>query len=180
MEEAQQRLLISFVRQTIQNQLAGKPLPPVPCSEINIKEFGGMFVTLKNRGMLRGCMGQFHPTRSLFETAQKVALNSLNDPRFRDRPITENELDEITIEISVLSPMKRTNDPLSLEIGVHGIYIRKGFHSGCFLPQVATEQKWDKEQFLSHCCFGKAGLPPDAWKDPNTEVYLFSADIIKE
>ena len=71
-------------------------------------------------------------------------------------------------------------DPASLEIGVHGIYIEKGFHGGCFLPQVASEQGWNKEQFLTYCCSSKAGLPPNAWKDPDTNVYLFTAQIVSE
>jgi len=82
--------------------------------------------------------------------------------------------------ISVLSPMQRTKDPLSLELGVHGILIQRGGRSGCFLPQVAPEQQWTKEQFLSYCCSHKAGLSPDAWNDPATEVYLFSAEVFGE
>jgi uncharacterized protein (TIGR00296 family) len=67
-----------------------------------------------------------------------------------------------------------------VELGTHGIYIRRGFASGCFLPQVATETGWSKEEFLSHCCAGKAGMPPNAWRDPRTEVYVFTAEIIEE
>ena len=90
------------------------------------------------------------------------------------------ELQEIDIEISVLSPLEKTDDPLSLELGKHGIYIKKGFAGGCFLPQVATETGWNKEQFLSQCCGGKAGLPPDAWKQADTEVFLFTAEVFGE
>jgi uncharacterized protein len=77
----------------------------------------------------------------------------------------------------VLSPLERTTDPLSLRLGVDGIYIRRGYAAGCFLPQVATETGWTTEEFLSQCCSHKAGLPPDAWKDPKTEVYLFTAEV---
>jgi uncharacterized protein (TIGR00296 family) len=76
-------------------------------------------------------------------------------------------------------PLKRTDDPLSLRLGVDGIYIKKGHASGCFLPQVADETGWSKEEFLSYCCAHKAGLAEDTWKDPKTEVYLFTADAFE-
>ena len=92
--------------------------------------------------------------------------------------ITADELPDLDIEISVLSPMKKTDDPLSLRLGIDGIYITNGRTSGCFLPQVATETGWNEEDFLSFCCAHKAGLAPDAWKtDPDVEVYLFTAEI---
>jgi AmmeMemoRadiSam system protein A len=103
--------------------------------------------------------------------------SATGDPRFFADPITPRELKHLDVEISVLSPLQRTKDPLSLQLGVHGIYIKSGVSSGCFLPQVATETGWDKEEFLSYCCSHKAGLAPDAWKDPDTEVYLFTAEV---
>ena len=87
---------------------------------------------------------------------------------------------DIDIEISILSAMQRTDDPSSLEPGVHGVYVLKGDASGCFLPQVATEQGWSAEQLLSRCCESKAGLPADAWKEPDTEVFLFTAEVFDE
>jgi uncharacterized protein (TIGR00296 family) len=86
-------------------------------------------------------------------------------------------LNQLDIEISVLSPLQKTDDPLSLRLGVDGIYIKRGRASGCFLPQVATESGWSREEFLSYCCSHKAGLESDAWRDPQTEVYLFSAEV---
>jgi AmmeMemoRadiSam system protein A len=103
--------------------------------------------------------------------------SATGDPRFMANPITPGEVNKLDIEISVLSPLQRTDDPLSLELGTHGIYIKRGYASGCFLPQVAEETGWSKEEFLSQCCLHKAGLPPDAWRDPSTEVYLFTAEI---
>jgi uncharacterized protein (TIGR00296 family) len=103
--------------------------------------------------------------------------SATGDPRFLDNPITEDELNELDIEISVLSPLQKTDDPLSLSLETDGIYIKRGSASGCFLPQVATETGWNKEEFLSYCCAHKAGLPADAWKDPKTDVYLFTADV---
>ena len=109
-----------------------------------------------------------------------MAEAATGDPRFPLDRLKPSELDQIDIEISVLSPLKKTDQPLSLELGKHGIYIRRGPNAGCFLPQVATELGWSKEEFLRHCCAGKAGLEPDAWKNPDTEVLLFTADVISE
>ncbi len=135
-------------------------------------------MTLKNGERLRGCIGQFVSDIPLIELIAEMArASATSDPRFLSDPITADELGQLDIEISVLSPLVQTDDPLSLRIGVDGIYIKKGFASGCFLPQVATEAGWNKEEFLSYCCSDKAGLSPDAWKEPGTEVYLFTAEV---
>jgi uncharacterized protein (TIGR00296 family) len=103
--------------------------------------------------------------------------SATEDPRFLGAPITPREVDALEVEVSVLSPLKRTDDPLGLRLGIDGIYIKRGCASGCFLPQVATETDWTAEEFLSYCCSHKAGLPADAWKDPETEVFLFTAEV---
>jgi uncharacterized protein (TIGR00296 family) len=84
----------------------------------------------------------------------------------------------LEIDISVLSPLQKIDDPLDFELGTHGIHIRKGSSNGCFLPQVATETGWTKEEFLSKCCSMKAGLSPDAWKEKNIEIYIFTSESI--
>ena len=116
----------------------------------------------------------------MLESVKEMAIAATQDFRFATNPVSKAELPSIDIEISVLSPLARTDDPLSLELGRHGIYIKNGYRAGCFLPQVATETGWSKQEFLSHCCGGKAGLPADAWKDPRTEVYLFTAEVFGE
>jgi AmmeMemoRadiSam system protein A len=118
----------------------------------------------------------------LWRVVQEMARASAReDPRFFGMQLRPQELADLHIEISVLSPLRRIQDPLKeVELGTHGIYIKRGFNSGCFLPQVATETGWGKEEFLMNCCAGKAGLHPDAWKDPHTEVYVFTAEIIEE
>jgi AmmeMemoRadiSam system protein A len=98
------------------------------------------------------------------------------DPRFTLDPITPDELDELTVEISVLSPLEPTDEPEKLNVGEHGIYIVSGRRAGCFLPEVATQMGWSPEQFLSQCCASKAGLPGDAWRHPDTTVYLFTSE----
>ncbi|KAB2835382.1 MAG: AMMECR1 domain-containing protein, partial [Candidatus Brocadia sp.] len=87
---------------------------------------------------------------------------------------------DLEIEISVLSPLIRISNPLDFELGKHGIYIKKGFCTGCFLPQVATETGWSKEEFLSYCCSHKAGLPTNAWRQKDIEIYIFTTEIIEE
>jgi uncharacterized protein len=140
----------------------------------------GCFVTLKTDGRLRGCIGVFtSPDKPLIELASEMAFSSAKeDPRFDADRLTPHDIKNLDVEISVLSEMVETDDPLSLELGVHGIYIKKGHQSGCFLPQVATETGWSKEEFLSYCCSHKAGLSRNAWKEPDTKVYLFTAEII--
>ena len=99
---------------------------------------------------------------------------AFNDPRFE--PVTSDEWKDIDFEISVLTPMRKIDDVNEIEVGVHGLYIEKGVHSGLLLPQVATEQKWDRTEFLEYTCY-KAGLPKDAWKSKDTDIFIFSADV---
>lgn len=178
MNEAQKEILLKTARDTVEAVITNKPAPTPQSDDPELNVNCGCFVTLKNRGQLRGCIGQFTSEVPLIELVVEMAkASATGDPRFLSDPIRPDELAQLDVEISVLSPLKRTDDPLSLQLGVDGIYIKSGCTSGCFLPQVATETGWSKEQFLSYCCAHKAGLPADAWKDPNTEVYLFTADI---
>ena len=109
-----------------------------------------------------------------------AAAAARDDPRFFGNPISADELPDLTVEVSVLSELVETDDPLSLRIGVDGIYIVSGGRSGCFLPEVATDLGWDASEFLSQCCAGKAGMAPDAWRDPSTTVYLFTSEKFGE
>jgi len=136
----------------------------------------GVFVTLHKGERLRGCIGTFDASDDLLPTLRRIAVAATQDPRFRATPIGARELAEISIEISLLSPMRRLANPMDLVLGRDGIYIRRGSRSGCFLPDVATEQGWDKAEFLSQCCAHKAGLPPDAWRSAETEVSVFSVE----
>ena len=91
-----------------------------------------------------------------------------------------DEMEDIDVEISVLSPLREIKDTSEIELGRHGIYITRGFNSGVLLPQVATETGWDRDEFLSQLCQQKAGLPRDAWKDPKTRLDIFTADVFSE
>lgn len=178
MNASQKQTLLETAKSTIEAVITGKSVSPAESDDPKLTENCGCFVTIKNGDELRGCIGQFTSDMPLIELVSQMAkASATGDLRFFGNPITPSELQELDIEISVLSPLKKTDDPLSLRLGVDGIYIKKGCTSGCFLPQVATETGWAKEQFLSYCCSHKAGLPSDAWKDKSTEVFLFTAEV---
>jgi AmmeMemoRadiSam system protein A len=139
----------------------------------------GAFVTLHERGELRGCIGNLIANQPLYLTVRDMAIEAaVGDPRFP--PVGLSEMKDIEIEISALSPMEKIDDPEKIKLGKHGVLIRKGFNSGVFLPQVAQETGWSKEEFLSNLCTHKAGLASDAWKDGSAEIYIFSAEVFSE
>ena len=159
----------------IRSRCLGETMDNVPSSSAKLDEPRGAFVTLHKEGNLRGCIGLIEGRGPLRETVKNMAIQAaFSDPRFP--ALKPDELDRIDLEISVLTPLVRIDNPESIEIGRHGLLIRKGYHSGLLLPQVATENHWDRKQFLDWTC-RKAGLQPGAWLDADTEVYTFSADI---
>lgn len=181
MNDDQKQVLLEIARDSVRAAVEGTKYEVPSCDDTELNANCGCFVTLKNHDKLRGCLGQFTSTSALVDLIGQMAKSSATrDSRFFHDPITADELEQLDIELSVLSPLQRTDDPVSLRLGVDGIYIKKGMASGCFLPQVATETGWSKEEFLSQCCSHKAGLPGQAWKDKDTEVYLFSAEIFGE
>lgn len=177
-EEAQQKLL-DVARQMVEAVVSGRQPPQMQVDHPELQKEQGAFVTLKTDGRLRGCIGRFVAQKPLWQVVRDMAVAAAaQDPRFAGNRIQPDELPRLDVEVSVLSPLEKIDNPLDIELGTHGIYIKKGVRTGCFLPQVATETGWDKEQFLGKCCSGKAGLAPDAWKDPDTEVYVFTAQVI--
>jgi len=144
--------------------------------ELNFK--AGCFVTIQKNGALRGCIGNFREDKNIVENVAEMALQAaFNDVRFP--PLSENELEQITIEISVLSPMIPVNSFDEIVIGRDGLYITKYFNSGVLLPQVATEHGWDVTEFLEYTCL-KAGLPKNAYEDTDTKIYRFEALVFSE
>jgi AmmeMemoRadiSam system protein A len=138
----------------------------------------GAFVTLRIDGKLRGCIGRIVSESPLIETVRAMArAAAFDDPRFP--PLEEHELPRVHIEISVLSPPSDCADPMGVVVGRDGLIARRGLRSGLLLPQVATEWGWGREEFLSHVCM-KAGLEPDAWKDPGTLIQRFQAIVFSE
>jgi AmmeMemoRadiSam system protein A len=186
MDGETKRELLDLARQAVLAASQGRPAPATESVAGADERFFGVFVTLRRGRHLRGCIGTFNPTGTLPEmVAQYAAYSAIHDTRFS--PVNPSEVPHLNVEISVLSPLERTDDPASLEVGKHGIYLRSKIFgretTACFLPQVATEQGWSAEQFLSVLCTHKCRPPlePDAWRDPNkTEVYLFTAEIISE
>ncbi len=169
---------LRLARKTLENYFAERLKKEVPPkSYVHLWEKRGAFVTLLKEGNLRGCIGILEPLYPLYEVIQEMALSAaFKDPRFS--PLRKEELPLIEIEISVLSPLKKGSVE-EVEVGKHGIYIIKGFYRGVLLPQVPLEYGWDKKTFLEHVCL-KAGLDPDCYKDPETEIYLFTAEVFKE
>jgi len=170
----EKQALLRIARASILAELAGKK-PPAAKGQGALEEKRGAFVCLKRRGRLRGCIGFIEARKPLARTVEEMAVAAaLQDPRFP--PLREEEMKEISLEISVLTPLRKTADVGQIEVGTHGLYVRKGSRAGLLLPQVATEYGWDRDTFLKETC-RKAGLVPDAWRDPETEIYLFSADV---
>lgn len=164
-----------IARVAIERKAMGKPVPQGSPITERLNEPRGAFVSLYKKGMLRGCIGSVEPVRPLYKTIGEMAQAAAScDPRFR--PVDAEELPAIEVEISVLTPLQRIANPREIEVGPHGILVRKKYHSGLLLPQVATERDWDPMTFLRETC-KKAGLSEDAWQEEDTLIYVFSADV---
>ncbi len=171
----EQLFLLDLAEKTVKAAVTNQPLPTLQDIPPRLKEKRGAFVTLEKQHELRGCIGYILPLYPLYETVMEVAQSAaLRDPRFE--PVSPKELKDITIEISVLTVPERITDINLIEVGKHGLIIKRGYYQGLLLPQVATENGWDRLTFLEHTCL-KAGLPRDAWKDKNTEIQIFSAQV---
>ena len=171
--------LLKIARTTLEQYIRYNKTPEINASGFSetLKTPSGAFVTLKEDGTLRGCIGRFTAEEPLYQVIQQMAIaSSTQDNRFP--PVDPNEIGKISIEISVLSPMKKINSIDEIVMGKHGIYIKKGTLSGTFLPQVATETGWSKEDFLGHCSRDKAGLGWNGWKD--AEIFIYEAVVFSE
>ncbi|MGR3219742.1 MAG: AmmeMemoRadiSam system protein A [Candidatus Anammoxibacter sp.] len=181
MEDNAKKELLAIARKSVENSVNKQPAGEFCPGSPGLQEKLGVFVTLKNSGRLRGCLGHFTSDIPLYKLVAKTAASSATeDYRFRSDPITPSEIKDLDIEISVLSSLNKIENPLDIELGVHGIYIKKGNYTGCFLPQVAVETGWNKKEFLSQCCREKAGLPSNAWKEKDVDVFVFTANIFNE
>jgi len=179
LSKEQRKKLLVIARNSIQTYLqTGKKMEVSETDPLLLTEMGA-FVTLHEHGQLRGCIGNLIGQQPFYLTVRDMAVEAaVGDPRFQ--PVRLEELKDIEIEISALSPLKRVESTDEIIMGVHGVLIRRGFNSGVFLPQVATETGWSKEEFLSELCSQKAGLPALAWKDKSTEIYIFTAEVFSE
>lgn len=179
LNDQQRKRLLKIARDSIATYLkTGRKLEVNENDPVLAQEMGA-FVTLNKDGQLRGCIGSLTATQPLYLTVRDMAVEAaVEDPRFS--PLKPEELNEVEIEISALSPLERVDSAEKIELGRHGVVVRKGYRSGVFLPQVATETGWSKEEFLNNLCEQKAGLPPAAWKDNETELYIFGAEVFSE
>jgi AmmeMemoRadiSam system protein A len=174
LSDAEKKELLKIARETVRQHTTRGNSPEFRVESSALLEKCGAFVSLHSHGELRGCVGYIEGVLPLWETVREMAVSaSSEDSRFE--PLSADELKDIEIEISVLSPLKLVKDVSEIEVGRHGLYIKKGFRSGLLLPQVAAEYGWDRTEFLEETC-QKAGLPSDAWKH-NAEVYLFEAQV---
>ena len=179
LSKEQQKRLLEIAKQSLESYLKEKKIMKFEENDSLLNKPMGAFVTLKKDGELRGCIGVFEPDIPLYQVvAETVISSAIHDPRFM--PVTKEELGELEYEISVLSPLKKVDSYQDVEIGKHGVKIMKGSRSGVFLPQVATENNWDRDTFLSILCTQKAGLDADCWKDEDTEIYVFTAQVFDE
>lgn len=178
--DEESEVLLGIARNTLETYIRTNKLPEIAEDRLTpkLREKSGVFVTLKKNGRLRGCIGHIQPRASLWRAVMENTINSaLNDLRFP--PVRADELDDIDIEISVLSPLRRIDGPEDFRVGEEGIVIQLGRHRAVFLPHVATEQGWDRNETLCNLCV-KAGLPWYAWWDENMEFYVFTARVIHE
>jgi uncharacterized protein len=174
--DQEKKYLKELVRLSIAAELASDSAwkVPEPPSD-KLRETFGAFVTLTLGGELRGCIGHIVGDKPLFLTIAEMAkAAAFQDPRFP--PLSRAEFEEINTDILILSPITPCPDPNLVEVGRHGLIMRQGYKQGLLLPQVPVEWRWDRETFLAQTC-RKTGLPPEAWKMPETQIYWFEAEV---
>ena len=177
----EKQMLLQIARQSIESYLENKKIPDFKDVLPALKQPQGAFVTLTKNHQLRGCIGRIiEEKQPLYQVVSQMAVAAaVNDNRFSH--VSLKEMKNIDIEISVLSPVKKIKNPIQeIEIGRHGVIVQQGLHSGVFLPQVATENNWDLEEFMGQLCQQKAGLSWDAWKGEDIDIYVFSAEVFNE
>ena len=178
LNDENKQILLKVAREAIEKAVKGEKITTLKFNTPIMNEHRGAFVTLTKDDMLRGCIGYIVAIKPLAETIQEMAqAAALRDPRFP--AVTTDEIADLKIEISVLTPLKVIKDINEIEVGKHGIIIENGYNSGLLLPQVATDYGWNRITFLEHTC-QKAGLDKNYWKDKNTVIKIFSADIFHE
>jgi AmmeMemoRadiSam system protein B/AmmeMemoRadiSam system protein A len=179
LNRSEKKVLLKIARNTIEKYINEGKITEIDTGELTdkLKEHCGAFVTLHKEKQLRGCIGRFVENEPLYKIIQQMAVEAaVNDYRFPK--VASDEIDELEIEISVLTPLKKIDSIDEIIMGKHGIYIKKGSLSGTFLPQVAIETAWTKEEFLGHCSRDKAGIGWNGWKD--AEIYIYEALVFSE
>jgi AmmeMemoRadiSam system protein A len=178
LESNEKAALLSLARMTLNTYLTNRTTPSYRASSEGLLEKKGAFVSLHNGSELRGCIGQLYADRELYKIVQHCAVSAaLEDTRFV--PVDKEEMPELSIEISVLTPFHRIRNIEEIEVGRHGLYIVQGPFRGLLLPQVATQYGWDRIAFLKQTC-RKSGLPESAWQDTNTIIHTFEAEVFSD
>lgn len=173
----EQKQLLLLARQTIELELFKESSLQMQFDSAIFNEHRGAFVTLHLNGNLRGCIGIIEASHPLIDNIKKMAFSAaFRDPRFP--ALTKEEYQDIDIEISVLSPIREIQDPTEVVVGKHGLIITYANRKGLLLPQVATEQKWDRNTFLDHTCL-KAGLDKNKWRE-GAKIEVFEAEVFGE
>lgn len=171
--------LLKIARDTIETYVRKGKIIQVSVNDKELEQERGVFVTLHKDGRLRGCIGNIMPADKLYLAVRNMAIqSSTKDPRFP--AVQEDELADIELEISVLTVPEEVSSADDIVLGRDGVIVKKGFRQGVYLPQVATETGWSLEEFLSSLCYSKAGLQPDAWKDKDTQLITFQAEVFNE
>ncbi|MBD3246710.1 MAG: AmmeMemoRadiSam system protein A [Candidatus Omnitrophica bacterium] len=180
LDSAQKKELLRLARKALKAELEGaQPSVDKGALDERLRQSRGVFVTLYRDEQLRGCIGTLTGTQPLYAAVQEMVTQSaLHDPRFP--PVTADEVDRLRIEISVLSPPEKVDSAENIILGRHGVMVCQGGRRGVFLPQVAVETGWSKEQFLDNLCAQKAGIDPRSWREGNCELYVFSAEVCAE
>ena len=174
---AEKNKLLRIARDTLTEYLTAGTTPEYAPEEAGLLQEVAAFVTLRRKDdELRGCIGRVEVSQPLYRTVQDCAISAATND-FRFSPVTAEELDDIVIEISALSPFQLIDSPDDIQIGRHGLLIRRDLRVGLLLPQVASDRGWDRDEFLRAVCH-KAGLPADAW--PDADLYVFSAEVFEE
>ena len=179
LDSKERAALLAIARRAIEQYIRAQKIPEVDPSSLSdaLRVSCGAFVTLNKGGMLRGCVGRFDASEPLYKVVQEMAVASATQD-YRFKPVGDQEVKDLEIEISVLTPMRKIRSIDEFQLGKQGLYIRKGFRSGTFLPQVAQETGWTKEEFFGHCAQDKAGIGWDGWKD--AELYVYEALVFGE
>jgi len=175
--EAERRALLELARSALTESVLHGRIQDIPAPVGRLADPAGVFVSIHYQGRLRGCLGKLEATSSVAEAVAACAVSvARDDPRFE--PVRAEELPGLEIEISVLSRLEPITPEL-IEVGRHGLLVRRGAFRGLLLPQVPTHYRWSRERFLEETCV-KAGLDRDAWKDPETRIEAFTAEVFSE
>jgi len=175
--QEQRKTLLRIARESLEAAVRSQPYQP-QVDDPELRKPGAAFVTLKEHGELRGCIGTIEPREPLFlNVAHMARASALEDPRFPQ--VRPAEVPNLTIDISVMSPPQPVTDVDNIEVGVHGLIIERGANKGLLLPQVPVEWGWDRDEFLDHTCL-KAGLPRGSWRSGECKLYSFAAEVFGE